>query len=183
MSPRPKRSRHVGHPPVMKGFKPMGIPFRDLENISVLAEEFEAIKLADYKNLTQEEAAQLMGVSRPTFTRIYESARKKIAEALVLGKTLIFEGGDVKYDKQWYRCTYCHFVFHDPDKDGHCPECNAGEVENLNESILQWQQMKTGKSKFCKGTSCGYEVEAEFGKPCRNSICPVCGSKLSINIK
>ncbi|GAB4286059.1 MAG: DUF134 domain-containing protein [Marinilabiliales bacterium] len=147
MSPRPKRFRRVGKPPVMTGFKPMGAPVRNLEKVSVFAEEYEAIKLADYEKLTQEEAAQRMGISRPTFTRIYESARTKVADVLVNGKSLVFEGGDVIYDKQWYRCSKCHILYHEQSEKKICPECHSDKVENINENIMLWQQMKNGKSK------------------------------------
>ena len=49
-------------------------------------EEFEAIYLCDHEGKLQAEAAESMGVSRPTLTRIYASARRKIADALVGGK-------------------------------------------------------------------------------------------------
>ena len=57
-------------------------------------DEFEAVNLADYQGLYHEEAAQRMGISRPTFGRILGSARKKIANALVEGKALQIEAGD-----------------------------------------------------------------------------------------
>ena len=43
-------------PPPMEGFKPFGVPMRELESVVLLFEEFEAIRLADYEKLTQEEA-------------------------------------------------------------------------------------------------------------------------------
>lgn len=61
----------------------------------VSLDEFEAIRLADLEGLYQEEAAARMNVSRPTFGRIIESARRAVAEALVLGKQLRIEGGVV----------------------------------------------------------------------------------------
>jgi len=60
-------------------------------------DEFEAVRLADREGMYHEQAAEHMGVSRPTFSRILESARQRIAEALVLGKVLRIEGGAV-YD-------------------------------------------------------------------------------------
>ena len=59
----------------MEGYKPFGIPRRELDSVTLLFEEYEAIKLADYENLTQEEAALKMNISRPTFTRLYDKAR------------------------------------------------------------------------------------------------------------
>ncbi|HKL37266.1 MAG TPA: DUF134 domain-containing protein, partial [Bacteroidales bacterium] len=68
MSPRPKRHRKLGKPPKLMGFKPMGVPMSLSENISVQYEEYEALRLADYEDLSHAEAAQKMNVSRPTFT-------------------------------------------------------------------------------------------------------------------
>ena len=58
-------------------------------------DEFETIRLLDHVGLDQEKAAAEMGVSRPTVTRIYASARKKIADAIVLGQAICIEGGPV----------------------------------------------------------------------------------------
>jgi predicted DNA-binding protein (UPF0251 family) len=57
-------------------------------------EELESIRLKDYLKIEQEEAAERMGVSQPTFNRIFKEARRKIAEALVEGKAIRIEGGD-----------------------------------------------------------------------------------------
>jgi predicted DNA-binding protein (UPF0251 family) len=57
-------------------------------------EELESIRLKDYLKMEQEEAAERMGVSQPTFNRILHEARRKIAEALVEGKAIRIEGGD-----------------------------------------------------------------------------------------
>ncbi|MCW7080469.1 MAG: DUF134 domain-containing protein [Candidatus Methanospirare jalkutatii] len=68
---------------------------RGSESEEVLkVEELESIRLKDLLGLTQEEAARRMGVSQPTFHRILQAARRKIASALVEGKALRIEGGD-----------------------------------------------------------------------------------------
>ena len=53
--------------------------------------EFEAIRLVDYEGLNQEEAGELMNVSRGTIWRLLNSGRKKIIEAILQGKTLFIE--------------------------------------------------------------------------------------------
>ncbi|WP_066683846.1 DUF134 domain-containing protein [Christensenella intestinihominis] len=58
-------------------------------------DEYEVIRLLDYVALTQEQCAEKMNVSRPTVTRMYDSARRKMADALVNGKKICIEGGDV----------------------------------------------------------------------------------------
>jgi predicted DNA-binding protein (UPF0251 family) len=77
-------------------YKPRGIPMVDLEIVSLKDEEWEAILLADHEGLEQEEAAKLMGVSRPTFSRVLASARKAVAKALAEGSALRIGGGDFR---------------------------------------------------------------------------------------
>jgi predicted DNA-binding protein (UPF0251 family) len=76
--------------------------------LSVLTiDELEAIRLADLEGLAHEAAARRMNVSRPTFGRIVEGARRKVAEALVHGRGIGFEGGVVQfhppYGRAWGR--------------------------------------------------------------------------------
>jgi predicted DNA-binding protein (UPF0251 family) len=91
--PRPMRFRRVWGEPGVNYFKPAGVPMRGLLPVILTLEEFEAVRLIDSEDLTQTEAAKRMGVSQPTFQRIYESARKKIADSLVNGRPLRIEGG------------------------------------------------------------------------------------------
>jgi uncharacterized protein len=64
-----------------------------LEAVELAADELEAIRLADYEELYQEQAAEQMGVSRQTFGLIIARAHKKVAEALTKGKAIRMEGG------------------------------------------------------------------------------------------
>ncbi|MBN1688570.1 MAG: DUF134 domain-containing protein [Candidatus Omnitrophica bacterium] len=93
---RPRCLRRIGPTPQCVYFKPAGIPRRLLETSTLTLDEIEAIKLADYEGLYQEEAAKRMNISRPTFTRLIESGRKKVAEALIKGKAIRMEGGPVE---------------------------------------------------------------------------------------
>lgn len=92
---RPKCHRNVCGTPDKNYFKPRGIPAVDLEEIILTLDEFEAIRLADYEQLYQEEAAERMNISRQTFGRIIEAAHRKIADVLLNGKALKIEGGEV----------------------------------------------------------------------------------------
>jgi predicted DNA-binding protein (UPF0251 family) len=91
---RQPKCRHVQFIPAVTSFKPAGIPRICLEEVILLVEEAEAIRLKDYLGLEQEECAQNMKVSRPTFQRILVEGRTKIADALVNGKSIRIEGGD-----------------------------------------------------------------------------------------
>src|SRR5210317_1089760 len=93
--PRPCKNRLIAGLPGSTLYKPAGIPARDLEQITLHLDEFETIRLLDYQGLDQEKAAELMGISRPTVTRVYARARQKIAEALTEGKAVIIEGGPI----------------------------------------------------------------------------------------
>ena len=91
---RQPKCRHVEFIPAVTSFKPAGIPRICLEEVILLVEEAEAIRLKDYLSLEQEECAQNMKVSRPTFQRILMEGRSKIADALINGKSIRIEGGD-----------------------------------------------------------------------------------------
>jgi predicted DNA-binding protein (UPF0251 family) len=97
---RPKCPRNVCGIPDKNYFKPRGIPACDLEEVVLNMDEFEAIRLADYEQLYQEEAAAKMNISRQTFGRIIEAAHKKIADVLLNGKALKIEGGEFALDEK-----------------------------------------------------------------------------------
>lgn len=69
-------------------FKPCGIRSSSLETVVVYEDEMEAIRLADYESMYQQECADKLGVSRTTFSRLIESARAKIADALINQKAI-----------------------------------------------------------------------------------------------
>ncbi len=79
---------------------------RELEEVRMTLDEFEALRLADLEGLYQEQAAGQMKVSRPTFSRIIDSAHRKMADALVHGKALRIEGGPVQMEGR--RCCRLH---------------------------------------------------------------------------
>ena len=93
--PRPCCLRRIGFTPCADFFKPAGVPVHALELVTLALDEVEALRLADLDGLYQEQAAKQMNVSRATFARIVEQARKKVADALIHGKALRLEGGAV----------------------------------------------------------------------------------------
>jgi predicted DNA-binding protein (UPF0251 family) len=133
--PRPVRNRKIDAPPMMEGFKPFGVPMKLLEPVILLYEEYEAIRLADYEGLTQEQGAEKMQVSRPTFTRIYEKARKSVARAFVEGKAIFIEGGNYDSDYHWYRCENCHKLNISEQHTGCCRYCHSTNLRELNERV------------------------------------------------
>jgi predicted DNA-binding protein (UPF0251 family) len=93
---RPKCPRQVNCFPQSAYFKPRGIPVSVLEEVVLTVDELEAIRLADYEKLYQEQAAEKMNISRQTFGRIIESARAKVADVLINGKAMKIEGGVIQ---------------------------------------------------------------------------------------
>jgi uncharacterized protein len=132
--PRKKRARKMLMPPIIKGFSVTGVRGRKSNEVFLLLEEYEAIRLLDYKMLNQEEAAVLMQVSRPTLTRIYDEARQKVASAFVEGRDIVIHGGVVSFEEKWYKCDQCRHRFnHTDDAHPDCPECGSKEVIYLND--------------------------------------------------
>lgn len=116
--PRPPKCRRVEFEPQVTYFKPAGIPKHELEELTLSIEELEAIRLKDKEGLEQEECAEHMQVSRPTFQRILAGARAKLAEALVLGKAIRVDGGNYCFQQTEHeKCT------HEPT----CPKCGGSK--------------------------------------------------------
>ena len=93
---RPVQTRKIDFVPRVTFFKPAGVPRVELEETTLTLDELEALRLADLNGLYQEQAAPKMNVSRSAFARILDSARRKVADALVHGKCLRLEGGVVR---------------------------------------------------------------------------------------
>ena len=118
----------------MDGFKPFGIPKMDLEPVILLYEEYESIRLSYYEGLTQEQSAERMNVSRPTFTRIYEKSRRTIAKAFVEGKAIFIVGGNYHTDDCWYRCDNCMKLNICQSETNTCNYCHSKTLRMLNKT-------------------------------------------------
>jgi predicted DNA-binding protein (UPF0251 family) len=160
----------------MEGFKPFGIPLRDLEPVILFFEEYEAIRLLDHAGMTQAEAAREMAVSRPTLTRIYEKARRTIAEALVLGKAIFIEGGDFHAGEHWYRCNSCYRLIISDREQEVCSYCHSAEIRQLAAKGpgAGTEQLKE-EGGFCLCLRCNIRLPHEKDVPCRKRSCPQCG--------
>lgn len=93
--PRPVKCRKVCHFPNVLEF----LPADDAEKhtpIILTVDEYETIRLLDKNGYSQEQCAVSMQIARTTVQRIYEIARKKIADALIDGHPLRIEGGDFR---------------------------------------------------------------------------------------
>jgi predicted DNA-binding protein (UPF0251 family) len=85
---RPKKHRSINCDPTSYYFKPAGVPIGHLDEVVLEDDELEAIRLGDLVNLSQEEAAEKMKISRATFGRIINSAHLKVADSIINGKAI-----------------------------------------------------------------------------------------------
>lgn len=145
---RPTKWRRIENIPTIPYFIPSIIEVAEIPENILKLEELEAIRLKDLEGLEQGECAERMEVSRPTFQRILLSAREKIADSLVNGKSIHIEGGNFTQNICPVRCLDCgkewmeSFENLESIKTGEfsCPAC--GSVRLICE--------QTCKGKFCR---------------------------------
>ena len=126
--PRPRKCRRVCQIPRAGGFRPVvsepsgpAAVQEEEEAVILTVDEYEAIRLIDREGLSQEECSEYMQVARTTAQLIYNTARKKLADALVLGLPLRIEGGNYRIcdglhehggctccRRQWKSCVLLH---------------------------------------------------------------------------
>jgi predicted DNA-binding protein (UPF0251 family) len=135
--PRPRICRRIRCEPNVRYFKPRGVPLSYLENVNLAVDEFEAIRLKDLEGLEQTTAAKSMGVSQPTFHRVIESARKKVADALTNGKAIRIEGGNYMTEStRKFKCYDCGHEWEEPHGTGRpdkCPKCGSTNIHRTPE--------------------------------------------------
>jgi uncharacterized protein len=136
---RPQKNRKVCYPPKMQGFKPFGLAMCETELVIMHFDEFECFKLVNYDNLSQDEAAERMNVSRPTLTRIYNKALQKIAFSFTEGRAIVIHGGNIEFEKDWYKCKKCFRLIDGLENHVPCEGCNRfgqDELYKLDQQII-----------------------------------------------
>ena len=144
----PYRKRRIHQPPNFKNFKPSGITRKMLKTLRITVDEYEALRLADYEGMEHLEASEKMAISRPTFTRLIEKARHKIAQTIVDGMELVVEGGNIEFANTLHRCRDCgeeHISPYSEDIED-CPECGSEDVEDMAQNFIG-QQNHSGINK------------------------------------
>ncbi|MCU0615278.1 MAG: DUF134 domain-containing protein [Desulfobacterales bacterium] len=136
---RPLKDRYVAFNPEVSYFKPRGIPMFELEEIRLTVDEREAIRLADMLGMSHEEAGRQMGVSRATFGRILQQARRKVADALINGKAINVEGGNFRMIRgpRLFKCDGCGHQWEEPMGTGRpekCPKCEGDKFCRIPET-------------------------------------------------
>jgi predicted DNA-binding protein (UPF0251 family) len=141
---RPEKLRCVAHLPNVGLFRPVGIPANALQDVSLSLEEVESIRLKDLEGLEQEECAQQMHISRPTFHRILELARKKLADALINGKAIQIEGGNFELPQRRFRCGNDGYEWNVPFEAMaqrlplSCPKCLSVNIQPMPLPSFGW---------------------------------------------
>ncbi|MBN1923163.1 MAG: DUF134 domain-containing protein [Nanoarchaeota archaeon] len=146
---RPFRRRRVSFSPEVNYFKPAGVPLKELKEETLKMEELEALRLCDVDGLKQEEAANKMNVSQPTLFRVLSNARKKMAQALIEGKSIRIEGGNYEMIQTRGR--------------------RRGSGRGLGFG---------GPGMNCVCPKCGYAQVKQAGTPCLSLRCPECGAQM-----
>lgn len=91
---RPSRCRRICAKPEYCSFAPEHVSKQDSTVLTL--DEYETIRLIDLENMTQEQSAKQMDISRTTVMEIYNAARRKIADCIVNGKPLMIDGGNYR---------------------------------------------------------------------------------------
>ncbi len=154
---RPPQERRLAAPIHSRVFKPAGVPASSLEEVVLGPDEAEALRLADLEGLYHEAAARSMGVSRPTFGRVLENARRKAAQAILEGKVLRVEGIEADHSPSLV-------VEHRNELIVAVPE-NQGQIEDHYAQSRQFALFRWQNGKLCR--------ESDFVTPggvCRPGI-------------
>ena len=167
---RPKRKRCVNYIPEITYFKPAGIPMRGLQQVVLGLDEVEALRLSDVELLDQESAAKKMDIARITYQRIIRSAHRKVANALIYGKSIQMKGGDIIM----------------PNLDGTGPQgqgpmTGRGAGRGIGRGAGKGQTAPVrgvGGSAECTCPSCGAKTPHTRGTPCSQTNCPKCGTPM-----
>lgn len=158
---RPIKPRRVRFNPEVTYFKPQGIPLTILEEISLTVDELEAIRLVDFESLDQIQAAEQMKISQPTLARIIDRAHNKIAEALVIGKSIRVRGGEIAMIQKRGR--------------GFGLGRGAGGGRGRGGGPFS---AGPGGTCVCTNPECKHEEAHKVGAPCYQVKCPKCGSPM-----
>lgn len=108
-----------------------------LDEVRLSVEEAEAIRLKDLEGLEQEQGAEKMNISRPTFQRLLASGRQKMADALLKSKAIKIEGGAFEIALSRFKCLNGHewevpFEAMTSTPPQLCPTCHAPSIEPLS---------------------------------------------------
>jgi len=156
---RPTKWRKIDNIPTIPYFVPSTKDVPNMPKIILLIEELEAIRLKDLEGLEQEECAERMQVSRPTFQRILLAAREKVADSLINGKVIHIDGGNYTRNICPVKCLDCGKEWMESyenliaikSREYACPDCASTHVL-CNQNC---------QGKFCQGNCCRHGKNTE----------------------
>jgi predicted DNA-binding protein (UPF0251 family) len=144
--------RRVGFIPQVTYFKPAGVRVAQSQEIRLAIEEAEAIRLKDLEGLEHEECARRMNVSRTTFARVLNSARQKMADAILNGKAIRIEGGNFEMAARRFMCVNGHewhvpfeVMINTPPQS--CPTCNTSTIMPIWPWQPGWDKSSPGRRR------------------------------------
>jgi predicted DNA-binding protein (UPF0251 family) len=129
--------RRVSCFPKATYYKPREVPFCDLETVNLSIENLEALRLCDLLNIEQNDAAEMMGVSRKTFWNDLQKAREKVVDALINGKAIEISGGEHINSGECnmdFLCKGCEYEWESKFTEGRpmiCPKCSSGIIYRI----------------------------------------------------
>lgn len=144
---RPTKWRKIENIPTIPYFIPSEKDIKEVPENVLKLEELEAVRLKDLEGLEQDECAEKMQVSRPTFQRILISAREKIADSLVNGKVIHIEGGNFTLNICPVKCLDCGKEWMESYE-------NIGSIKNGEYSCPACGSVKIICEQNCKGKVC-----------------------------
>ena len=162
---RPTKWRRIENIPRYPLFSPLGSNQKTTGENKLKVEELEAVRLKDLEGLEQEECAIRMEVSRPTFQRILISARAKITDSLVHGKTIRIEGGNYTQGICPVRCLDCGRIWQESierlqsaeqdDTAAACPSCQSTNIVCCPEEAEEPRGLGPSCQNPCRGRGIG----------------------------
>jgi len=155
---RPRRFRFIRFQPDASYFKPFVIPLRHLEEKELGYEEVEALRLIDVEGKNQKDTAKKMKISQPTLSRILDSARKKISDAIVNSKAIKIQGGKFKMAQ---------------------PGRGQGLGRGFDRGRGRMGGFGAGPGGNCVCPKCGHKEPQIRGQPCYQKKCPKCKTRMT----
>ncbi|MBN2152938.1 MAG: DUF134 domain-containing protein [Candidatus Lokiarchaeota archaeon] len=139
---RPRKTKIVHGAPIPASraiFKPAGIPLNVVPVNNITFEEYEAMRLVDWRSKSQFEAATMMGVSQPSISRLLTTGRQKVMDALVMGKAIRISGGDFRLAFRGFGCLSCDHKWEIGESDSlapeKCPKCESNDIYSLKKEV------------------------------------------------
>ena len=154
---RPQCCRRISHLPHCALFRPAGVAASDLDEVALSLDELEALRLADLEGMYHEQGAERMNVSRQTFGRTLEQARRKVAQALVEGRALRIQGGTIAMARApRFGCAKCRgqgSATRICRRSGSCPGCGRGEDVGAGSGGEENQTSERGRTRAARRNS------------------------------